>query len=345
MIGILPLISGAQTAPAARDVIRFEDLPRLVSERNENVAAARSTLEAEKVRTGFLGRSFLPEISLSGGGEVYKAGSASALSRENWKIEGRVNLYRGGRDRWEENAREAEVRRAQVASVAELADELKSARLTYWRLLAVEQSLAARMEARVQNEEQLKSARRRTGAGIATSSDAVQFELQDTVLHQEIKKLTKERTFLSDQLRASLGIADGGSLAIDQEFPHPPETDATVKPLEPLQAAAVRELVESEHVAQARARQESRWWTPSLDAYSSYGVPSAGEEPELASRRETEFIAGIRLGLNLPVGAESRAETQARRHEAQALRQRSTQMARQVAVLDVEIRGRLRLLH
>lgn len=50
-------------------------------------------------------------------------------------------------------------------------------RQTYWRLIAMMKIINDKKEAIDKNEKNLKGARKRSGADVSTSADAVQFEL------------------------------------------------------------------------------------------------------------------------------------------------------------------------
>lgn len=330
---------------ASPAVIAYESLPHLVKSRNENVQAAQSSLQAKEVRTGFFSRSFLPSISAKFGGEEYRGGSAYAAPQGYWKIESRLNLFRGGRDLQEGKIREEEAKAAGAELQGEYAEELKLARQTYWKLVAVNQVLAQRKEGLIKNQSSLKAAQRRAGAGTASAADTLQFELHDTLLRQDLKKLELERDLLKNRLSVAIGQDDHKNIEVEKDFPHPPDHLLVWPALELGKNSSVAFLQSKERIEKMGQSQARSWWMPKIDAYASYGLPSLGDEYALALRREKEWVAGLSLGIDLGEGLEARNLGQAKSFEAVAQQKRVSYRIREVIAADHELRHDLELLH
>lgn len=333
----------ASEALTANDVA-YEDLPRLIKERNENVQAAEASLKASKERSGILTRSFLPQVSGSLGSERFKSGSAPTEQKGYWSVHGRMNLYRGGRDRLENQIRDTKVRRARAEYVSEMQKELMEARQAFWRLLAVSRIIADRKEALEKNESFIIGSRRRAGAGVSTNADTLQFELQKTLLHQDLKKLTLEEDLLRNQLSVALGLEGHKNLRLKGDFQHPSE-EISIPEAEPKENLDVQKL-SSVHLIDSLEREKaSRWWLPKLDLFAEYGVPRLSDEFATAMNRETELIVGVMLTLDLGEGIESRSEASAKGYEALASEKRLAHRLREIRALDHELRHDLTLLH
>lgn len=337
-------VSAVGQSSDAGQTIAFEDLPRLVREKNENVQAAQSMLKAEQKRKGYLIRSFLPQISADYGGEEYKAGSNTLKRQSFWKVEGQINVYRGGRDGIENSIREKNADIAQTSLSSEYQQELKVARQLYWRLIAVTKLLSDKKEAIEKNDINLKAAQKRSGAGVATSADTLQFELKKTMLTQELKQLQLEQDLLKNKLSVSVGYDEHKSLQVKSEFAHP-EENLGLAALKPGQSLDVKILNQRESAMDLRRKQSSRWWQPRLDIYSSYGLPSLSDEYTRALTKENEWAAGVRISLNLGESYEMQNEASARAHETYALKKRSMQKERENVAMDHELRHDLTLLH
>lgn len=339
-----PLSSLAQQASRQTKLVTFEELPRLVREKNENVQAAQSTLRAEEKRTGYLTRSFFPHISANFGGEEFKTGSDPMERQAYWKVEAKLNVYRGGRDSIENSVRGTNVRIAGSSFSREFQQELKEARQTYWKLIATTKLISDRKEGLEKNDMNLKSAQRRAGAGVATTADALQFELQKTLLTQELKKLQLQQDLLRNQLSVAIGLDEHEGLRVDSDFPHPDE-ELKVAEIRPENNLEVKVLRERENAASLKRSQASRWWHPKIDIYSSYGLPSLSDEYTRAVRRDREWAAGIRIGLDLGEGFEMRNEAGANALDAESLQRRAAHKARETVAADHELRHDLKLLH
>ena len=337
-----PLFSLA--APQQTKLVSYEELPRLVREKNENVQAAHSTLKAEEKRMGYLTRSFLPSVSAVAGGEEFKTGVDPVERQGYWKLEAKVNVYRGGRDSIENSVREANARIASSSFSQEFQQELKGARQAYWKLIATMKLISDRKEGVEKNEANLKSARRRSGAGVATTADALQFELQKTLLTQELKKLQLQQDLLRNQLSVSIGLDEHEGLQVAGDFPHPDE-DLKVAELKSENSLEVKVLRERENAAGLKRSQAARWWHPKVDVYSSYGLPSLSEEYARALRRDREWALGVRIGLDLGEGFEARNEAGAKALDAESMQWRAAHKARETVATDHELRHDLKLLH
>ena len=326
-------------------VIRFEDLPKLVRDRNENVKAAESIHLAQKERSGYFTRSFLPKVSAKAGNETFKTDSARTDNQNYWMLEGKVNLYRGGRDRLEEKVREANENIAKSQLSHETIRELTEARQTYWKLVGISKLIKDRREALGRNESHIKSSRRRSGAGISTNADTIQFELHETTLQQELKKMTLQQDLLRNRLSVAIGWDEHENLQVAEDFPHPPDNKEMFPKLNGRENIELKIASERQARELARSQQHQRWWLPQVDAYTSYGVPSLSDEFTRAIRNEKEWTAGLKVGLDLGEAFESRHEARAKAFEAQAEKNRANHRLREVIAADHELRHDLSLLH
>jgi outer membrane protein TolC len=339
------LVSSVGISMAAPKAVSFDDLPKLVKEHNGNVQAAQASFAAQEKRTGHFARSFLPGVSAEVGSESHRAGTDPKAQREYWKIGASMNLFRGGRDQLEEQRRQESAKAAEAESHGEFAKELKEARQTYWKLVAASQLMAQREESLKRNEENLKAARRRSSTGQASSADTLQFELHQTTLKQDLKKLSLERDLMRNRLSVAIGWDEHESIEVPEQFPHPSEQSPLPEELQPEKNLEVIQLRAKERVESLAAARASRWWAPSLDLYANYGIPSLKDEQSLALRRDKEWTAGVRLAVNLGDGLESRSEAGAKALEATAQERRMRHRIREAIAEDHELRHDLMLLH
>ncbi len=343
LITIFTPLVYAQTMAA--EVIKFDDLPKLVRERNENVNAAKKVHLAEKERIGYLTRSFLPQISARAGNESFKTGSVGQSSQDFWTLEGKVNLYRGGRDQLEAKVREANEHISEAQYSGEFVSELREARKTYWKLVAVGALIKDQQEAVEKNELHIKSSLRRSGAGVATNADTIQFELHKTLLQQSLKRLKLKQNFLKNKLSVSIGREEHENIQVADDFPQLPDNKETFPNLKRNENIELNIASEREARATAKSRQHSRWWVPQIDLYTSYGIPSLSEEYDRALRNEREWTVGVQIGVDLGEAFESKREAKAKLLEAQAEQAKANHRKREVVAADHELRHDLNLLH
>jgi len=336
--------SMGQSKAGAGIKVSYEDLPKLVKEKNENVQAARSTLGATQRRTGRLTRSFLPSLNAHVGQEDFKTGPDPRKSQEYWKIGASVNLYRGGRDSLEESYRESQVRKTQAEYSREFNEELKEARQAYWRLVGINILIRDQEEALNKNESNLKSSRRRAGAGVASSSDLVQFELQKSILTQNLKKMRLEQDLIRNKLSVAIAMNEHESILVQDDFAPPDSKDFSSADLKIEDQIEYKIGKESERSMTLKKSQASRWWTPQVDVYASYGLPSLSDEYTRALDRHRETAIGIKIEFDLNQGAEDFAESRAKSFDEKSAGYRAAHQAREIVASDHELRHDLTLL-
>lgn len=321
--------------------ISFSELPKLIQEKNENLKAARANAEAQQERTGHLARSFLPQISAQVGEEDFRTGSDPSKSQTFWRIGTSLNLYRGGRDGLDEDIRNAQLSVAKNEVVREFRDELRGAQIAFWDLVAIEKFIVFRKEELNRNDENLRSARRRSGAGVATNADAVQFELHQLTLEQEIKQLELKKDFSQNRLAVSLGLDEHENLIVKGDFPKIVSADLPAFSVQ--DQLDVKSLRAREKIEALRVNQASRWWHPKVDVYANYGLPSLSDDYERAQRKSQELAAGVRLSLDFGQSYNDVSEARAKRLEAKSNSYRAVHKAREALAADHELRHDIRL--
>lgn len=322
--------------------ITFEDLAKIVLEKNENVAASRLHVEAQEGRTGRTVRSFLPQLSATVGQEQYKKETMpDSKSAEYWKIEASVNLFKGGKDDLEGQVRDAAHDLAIVDHTIEFKTELKEAKQAYWKIVSVNQLLADTQEAIEKNEQNYKAAKRRVGAGMATAADSVQFELYKISLTRELTKLELEKDIALNQLSVALALDEHKNIEVAAAYPK----IETVPHDTPNQKyLIVKKQTNLEQIEQLKSDQVSRWWWPKLDAYASYYLPSLSEDFVDASAQDKQWMAGVKLTVDLGQGFEDHFESKARRSEAKAFQKRAAHAIREGQAVEHELRHDLQVL-
>jgi outer membrane protein len=310
--------------------ISFEDLKRLVRDKNENVQAAKLHSVAQKERTGRLARSFFPQLSAQLGSEQFKTSVEPNTQGSYWLVEASINLYRGGRDQIEDQVRNSYLDLSKLAFTMEYQKELARAQQIYWTVVSLSKLISDKKEALEKNDIHLKSAKKRSGVGIATAADTVQFELHQITLEREIKKLDLEYHAYLNRLGNILALDEHENIKVDDDFPKISgnETSTSAPNLDrQIEISAQRQL---QKIDELKSKQSANWWHPKLDVYSSYGLPALSDEYTRAQQKETEWVAGIRLTLDLGQGFEDHKEANSKSLEAASSAQRASYKVREI---------------
>ena len=321
--------------------LSFEDLPKIVREKNENYQAAHTSVLAQEERTGHLTRSFLPQISASIGEEDFRMTSGMAGVQTNWRLGASVNLYRGGKDSIEENIRRTKVAGAKIESIRDYHLELRRARMAFWEALAFDKLLSNRRDELKQNEQNLRSARKRAGAGVTSTADANQFELYQMDLEQRIRQIERRADVARNRLAVVLGMNEHKGVILQGGFPKADVTN--FRPLQAENQLDVKAQKTKEKIEELQAKQSSRWWHPEVDFYAYHGVPSLRDDLTSTIREDRETVFGVRMAFDFGQGLNDIAETKARSKEAKSSGLRAVYKARETVALDYELRNDLSL--
>ncbi len=317
---------------AQADVIelRAEDLPRLVSERNQSARGSLISVEAAEKRTGHLARSYLPSLSLDLGGETFNTGPYSTLTQPYGSVEARINLFRGGKDLLESRSRYAQVNEAAAQARKSQASVLTEARRAYWELVYERELISVLEEARKENDRHLAAANRRIQRGLTTATDRLDFEIHRSQVAEEIESMTHATVLTQIKLRALLAFSEETEIKSLSIIPHVhDETFLTFK-LKSESHYEVASLRASEEQSRNESAQWNRWWTPTLDAYGGYYLYTTRDRDYLDQSRRSDTAAGVRMNLHLFDGLQSRNSASAAEIKAEALRNQAEQQERDI---------------
>lgn len=310
--------------------LKFNDLPRLIQGQNKHVRGAKSFVQAASARTGYLTRSYLPKLDLVGGYETFQTGPYSQLSQPYGAVEAKVNLFRGGRDNLEEDARTGQVALSSAEFEQSYLKELTEARRAYWNIVFQREMMGILKEAITQNERNLAAANRRIKGGISTATDRLEFEMYRIQLDQDLTRLSLEGSNLQRTLRVLLGMAEGTEVAVPAVLPHEHDDELLKTALDPSKHRDVRALSANQDIFQTRKSQAYRWWTPSLDVYGGYFLFTLRDRDYLSQTDRYDIVGGVRLTFELFDGLESKAEGASLSWQADAYENQAQQTAREL---------------
>jgi outer membrane protein TolC len=298
-------------------LIRPEDLPGLLAERNESVRGHSQLANAYDARTGYLVRSFLPSLNFEAASETFQTGPYPMVSQLYGSAEARINLFRGGRDLLENRVRAAEAQGVRAESDRSRSEEMIEARRAYWALVFLREQIATLEAALRSNASHLASANRRIQRGLTTDTDRLDFEIQRSQLKEELESARHLGKQTQIRLRAVLGFSSDVEFDTIPMAPHEEEDalrEASFQTDEFHQALAARSSAE---ISDYRRTQAHLWWLPTVDAYAGYYRYTLRERDYLSSALRDDTALGIRLTLNIdPVPAVSAARSASMEAEA-----------------------------
>ena len=316
--------------------LNFEDLPKLLLERNQNIQGSQLTVQASEKRTGHLVRSYLPTLLFDAGGEHFQTGSYPIRTEPYAFLETRLNVFRGGKDALEENIRQSYVRLTHAQAQRTLIEELTDARKIFWHLIFQREIVQILKEALNENEKNLASAKRRTQRGLTSDTDQLDFEINRDVLNEEIGSLEHDVELTQIKLRSFFSWSDEKIIQTLNHIPHDHD-EALLKMEIPAESnPEVSWMKANSEISLNQGNQANRWWTPSVDIYAGYYLYTLRDRDYVDITRRDDTIAGIRLSFPLFDGLQSK-------HLASALSLQSEALDMQARQKEKTIQARLKI--
>lgn len=337
-------INSLNASSLSSRLLRVEDLDQIILEKNEEVEVAKVQLHSQEARMGKLRRSFIPQLFVKMGAENFQTDIQARRHQEYWKLGINLNLYRGHRDDFEERIRESTLGLRKSELKFKFLSELKEARSTYWKIIALTQFISLRKEVIDKIKIYLSSAKRRAGVGLVTSADTVQFELYQVSIEREISQLELERDLNLNRLSVLMGLDDHYEINLVSDFPKVKFREESLSKFEGHQYLEVKMQDEIEKIERLKSDQAANWWHPKIDLYASYGLPSLSDDFDSARSKIKEMTAGVVLTFDLGQGFEDRAEELAKRADYRAAQVRSKSILRRMNATDHELKHDLKTL-
>lgn len=337
---VIPSVAFAETIS-----VSFGDLPRMIWDQNRRVEGERDFLEESKRRQGHLQRSFLPKVNVEGGGETFKTGPYSTRSEPHGGAEATINLFRGGRDRLEENVRAANTRSASASVQDVYLRELMDARRTYLELLYQQEMLQLARESLQQNRRYKALALKRIEGGLATATDRLEFEMTLVELSQEVARHEVEVAASENRLAAQLHLPAGTTFNIHKMNQHDEHDFLLKKEFRPDTHRQVQILKAQKDAAYNEMKRRNRWWTPAVEVGGGYALYTLREREYTEWRDRREGVVGINVRLQPFDGLHAHSEARAAAQKMKGYETWADQTSRNLESDYESERQRMELLH
>jgi outer membrane protein len=286
--------SAAWSAP-----LKYEDLPALIDKKNGAVEAAKESVEASELRTGYFTRSLLPHLDVAAGIERFRTGGLPVDTQPYGGVEVTLNVFRGGHDLLEEKIRTSSLSVSQADQEKSLRQELLRAREIYWDLVFERELIVLLSQMQKRNSENAKAAARRKSRGLITSTDVLAFDLNAQQLKEQYSSSEHEAALLVMALRPKLGWEEKESMETTALIPHEHDDQLLSFVSKGQSHPETKALTAQGEALDAKASQLSRWWVPSVDLYGTYQLYTSRERSFAAQQDRYDLAAGVRLKVSL----------------------------------------------
>lgn len=275
-----------------------------MSQSNPEVESLRQRLQAAEELKGVLTRSFLPKVELSYGRERYSVGPYNHVNQPFGGIEAKINLFNSGKDSLANDKRNLEVNIASIDSKmikAQVVSQLRKALAQWAYFEEISKTLEDALET---NRKNSASAQQRISAGLATSTDTLDFKQQAIMLNQELATLNFEKGVVKRLVLTLMGVDVAQELEIVFENTHPDEGEGKSLQANDKKSLLVKKALLEADIAKIEVETSERWWTPTVDVYGyALRMLQKDREYQFPGQRNDAAI-GFRITLPIFDGGE-----------------------------------------
>lgn len=310
--------SSATASPSAATAevhIDFTNLKAMIEAGNEKIRASKHLAFAARHRVRDTGRFFLPSLDISAAQETFRLGPESARTQPEYGVEARVNIFNGGKDRLRSQAHRVSTKRHEAETKIVATEQVGAGRELYWRILYAAATADLLREALASNKENLLAADRRIKSGVATISDRLEFEMNQSELSRELARTELEKRSLERDLLVLLGREPTDRLILKGTLSHDDRWEVELQHTHADHEFLVRPSHLRGEEARLEARAATRSWLPKVDVYAAWLDLNQRSEDSTPDGR-TDRVIGIRASMSLLDGFNSRGEAAALREEA-----------------------------
>jgi outer membrane protein TolC len=296
---------------------------------NLSVQSFGKAEEAEKYRTGYLGRSFLPSVTFEVGQEKFQTGRYKSFSNPYGMLEARFNLFKGGRDHLEAGIRDLQAKMGTLNLTLAVREEINKVRKLQWQIIHNNELVRILEEEKKENSRIKDQASRRARSGVSTKSDVLEFTIHESELVENIESLIHENKILKIGLLPLLGLDSDESLQFSQTLIHEHDELLLEKKFNSEQYPQVQKLNADYDSFNLQKKSINRWWTPSLDLYGGYYLYTLRDRDYLAIRERDDRVIGLRLSFELFDGLKSYNQGTSAHYQAESKRLMARHIERQ----------------
>lgn len=311
LLSFLPLAHGAMDDVA---------LSQKVSTGNLSILGQSQAVESEKVKTGYLGRSFVPSLILEVGQERFQTGRYKHYDNPYGLLEARLNLFRGGRDSIESSIRNLNLKIAEYGQSNAFREQLNKVRKLQWQIIYNNELVSILEKEREQNTKIRSQAERRARSGVATRSDTLEFNIYDSELEENIESLKHENKILKIGLLPLLGLQTEQELQFAGILLHQHDDSLLAKDFSGNSHPQVSSLKSEYEGYKLQKRSTDLWWAPQVDIYGGYYLYTLRDRDYLSTEARDDRVIGVRLTMELFDGFKSSNQATATHYQAESKR-------------------------
>lgn len=285
--------------------------------------------EAADIKKGHLGRSFFPDLSLTVGEEYLNVEDVPSKTQPFGYLEGRLNLYNGGKDQLKSEIIEIESELGKVKLSLFQRDLLKQIRELQVEIDYSKKLLEILSKEKEKNRSIMAQADKKANSGLTTKTDILEFSIYDSEIDEEMKALEHELEKDFSKLAFLTGegakrLVNSKKIKTDQSL----DLD-TLNLNSEVNPEVMLHKLESQVFFKQRDI-EKKYWLPSVDLYAGQYKNFEVFNRDYQERSQSDAqIIGVRVTFNLFNGGINRISSRSSLSLAESKELMATQARRE----------------
>lgn len=330
---------------SAEFFLEFNQIATIVKERNQHAQSAVLLQKSVEVEQGYLKRSFYPEIEVNIGHEYFVSPLEGEESSNYAEVMAKINLYNGGRDTLQNEIIEETVSASAAITIKKANYEIRKARIAYWDMLFYQEVKAVIKEALAKNKVFTIAAQKRIDAGMATSTDLIEFEMFERELEEDMTSATISMKNAERDLAVLLGLKADTEIKTSGGLLQGANEKSVAEGYDVRKNPEVKVLASQKRVADLEVQKSSLWWMPTFNLYGRHGRYPFSDVEEQKSINREETILGVQLTFKIFDKHLGHTEKRKKIIEAAALEKQKTQTERELHSRITRMNSELDLTH
>lgn len=298
-------------------MINYDDLPNYVQTKNHRIKSKKFLAESEKSNTNHLFRSFLPEVKISSGIEHFKTGDFDYKTEPSFNIETRVNIFNSGKDLLEHKIKNNRYEIAKLDLQNEYLEQLTLARFLFAECYYFHDQVKVTKKILIQLDDLDEQTQNKKKSGLVNPSDLNAIKIYSQQLTADLTLLEEDYEHTLDQLKVVLGFDLDDKIKIQKGFNIDQSLQDNLSINE--NYPTIKKIKNEINISDNLRKGYQLWWTPSIDAFSSYDLYTFKEREYLNYEDRDEYVLGIQVKVPLFDKLESHTKSQSEKYKSRAL--------------------------
>ncbi len=277
--------------------------------RNLIFQSSKKEQDANEARRGHLGRSFLPELSLTIGDEYLDVEDVPSKTQPYGYLEGKVNLYRAGKDQLKSEIIELQSSIGIAKSNLIQRELQKKIRRALIEITFNKELLSILSKEKQKNLSVKDQASQKANSGLTTSTDILEFSIYDSEIEEKMRNLEFHIDALESKLTLLYGT-DDSPIEYSSKFEINQKQNFAQKKLNYDEHPEILTYTLENRVFEKQRMIASNYWLPSVDLYAGHYKNFEVFNRDYQERTQSDAqIIGVRVSFDLYDGGKSRTSS------------------------------------